>query len=84
MSDTCEDIGPEVLNNIINMDELKKNIQIHCTKMKIEIISFNFILLQTQNYFSINDKKALVRITSTGIGIQQNSSSNKLINIKKG
>ena len=30
MGETCEDIGQEVLDSIINMDEVKKNIQV-CT-----------------------------------------------------
>ena len=33
MSETGEDIGQEALNNIINMDEVKKSIQVYCKKI---------------------------------------------------
>ena len=42
MGETCEDIGQEVLDSIINMDEVKKNIQV-CTLQ--EDLNSTYILI---------------------------------------
>ena len=80
MGESGEDIGQEVLDSIINMEEVKRNIQVYC--LNITDI-FIFVLFKAQNYFSINGQKTLVRITSSGIRIHQHSSRNKLISLKK-
>ena len=33
MGESGEDIGQEVLDSIINMEEVKKNIQVYCKKV---------------------------------------------------
>ena len=83
MSETCEDIGQEVLENIFNMDEVMKSIQVCTLQEDLNSISLYLILFKAQNYFYINGQKTLVRITSRGILIHQHSSRNRLINHKK-
>ena len=44
MSETCEDIGQEVLENIINMNEMKKSIQVCTLQEDLNSISLYLIL----------------------------------------